>query len=433
MSVEFKIPDLGENVDTADVVDVYVSAGDTISKDQDVLELETDKASLPIPSTVSGTIVEVHVSSGDSVNVGQTVLTVEEGAEGSGGEAKEEAPKAEGKVDSPTETVPAAPTPPTPAPSAPTATVSPATTTDDSSDASSATSIGVSAPPSVRQFAREIGVDISLVEGSGAAGRISIEDVKRFARQQGTPGTIAGASGGTGALPREVVEPMSKIRKVTAAHMAKCWAEIPHVTLHDKADVSELEEFRTRYKKVVERAGGRLTITPIFMKLVVEALKSNPTLNASIDMEGAAVTLKNYYNLGVAVDTPKGLVVPVIRDVDQKSIVELAVELGEVGARARDGKLTPDDMSGGTFTITNLGSIGTGFFTPIVNHPEVAILGMGRANFEPVYENGTFEPRQMAPLSISFDHRVVDGADGARFLRLVVEAAANPLAFHLGA
>jgi pyruvate dehydrogenase E2 component (dihydrolipoamide acetyltransferase) len=220
---------------------------------------------------------------------------------------------------------------------------------------------------------------------------------------------------------------MSKIRKVTAEHMARCWDQVPHVTVFDKADVTDLEATREQIKKIAERKGVKITITHFFIKLAAAALKAFPNLNASIDMAKGEIEKHNYVNIGVAVDTPRGLVVPVIRDADRKGIYQIAKELAELSDKARAGKLVPDDMSGGTFTITNLGSIGTGFFTPIVNLPEVAILGMGRAVNEPVWDGKQFVPRMMAPLSISFDHRLVDGADGARFLRWVVEAASNPI------
>ena len=220
---------------------------------------------------------------------------------------------------------------------------------------------------------------------------------------------------------------MSKLRKVTAAHMANCWATIPHVTLNGKADVTDLEAIRQRYKKHAEQAGARLTVTAIFVKFVAESLKKFPGLNASVDMENHQVEYHHYYNIGVAVDTDRGLVVPVIRDVETKSIFELAKELGDVSAKARSGKLVPDDMSGGTFTVTNLGSIGVDYFTPIINHPEVAILGMGRASQEAIHLDGQFKPRLRLPLSLSFDHRLVDGAQAARFLQSLIAAAENPL------
>lgn len=426
MAVEFKLPDLGENVKSADIVGVLVNVGDVIAKDQPVLEAETDKAVMEIPSTVAGKVTAINVKKGDSINVGHLVLTVDESAAAGDGKAdaksakkeepkKEEAPaKQEEPVSGSREAAPssaASSAPAAPAPATPPA----------------PRGLPVPAAPSVRQFAREIGVDVSQVEGSGPGGRISVDDVKLYARTQGTSGSGGASPSASGGKPAVQREPMSKVRKVTAAHMARCWNQVPHVTIFDKADVTDLEAVRQKFKTKAEAAGGKLTITAMFMKIVAAALKQFPSLNATIDMETAEIEYHNYYHLGCAADTPRGLVVPVLRDVDLKNIIEIAVELTEVSKKARDGKLMPDDMSGGTFTITNLGSIGTGFFTPIVNLPQVAILGMGRAVNEPVWDGKQFAPRLMAPLSLSFDHRLVDGADGARCLRWIIDAVENPL------
>jgi len=435
MAREFKLPDMGEGVESADVVEVLVSVGDTVEKDQDIFEAETDKAAMPVQTDVAGRIKAIHVSAGDSVKPGQLILTFEDGD----GEAAEdeEADKPQKKqkqekqqqAEKPAEEEAEAETP-AEEQDEPKAEKKPAETKPKQAQARPETKPGVmpvAAAPSVRQFAREIGVDIQRVQGTGPGGRISEEDVKAYARKQGAG---AGAPAGDG-KPRTKREGMSKVRRVTMAHMAKCWAQIPHVTLHDKADVTGVEELRQRFKKRAEAAGGRLTITPIFLKIVAAALKAHPTVNASVDAEAEEIIYHNYVNVGVAVDTPRGLVVPVVRDVDKKSIIDLAVELNQIGEKARAGRLLPDDLSGGTFTLTNLGSIGIGFFTPIVNLPEVAILGMGRGQMEPVWNGSAFEPRMMAPLSLSFDHRLVDGADGARFLRWIVEAVKNPLLLSL--
>ncbi len=431
MPVEFKLPALGENVKSADVTNVLVKPGDVIAKDQAVLEAETDKAVVEIPSEVAGTVVEVKVKKGDTVKVGQVVLTVDGDGKAAAGGAP--AAKKEAAV-KPSSAIAAGEKPPLAGkpPEAPTQEPAPAA---KPAPAPQVTPVAggearpVAAAPTVRQFAREIGVDIHQVPGTGEGGRITVDDVKNFARSRATSG--GAAAGGAAGGPRSTIEPMSKLRKVAAAHLSRCWQEIPHVTLHDKADVTELETFRAQFKAKAEKAGGKLTITPIFVKIVVAALKAHPMVNASISMEKQQVEYKKYYNIGVAVDTPRGLVVPVIRDADKKSIVQMAVELNQIGQKAREGKLTPDDMSGATFTITNLGSIGVGFFTPIVNAPEVAILGMGRAVMEPVWDGSAFKPRLMAPLSLSFDHRLVDGADGARFLRYIVDAVTNPLVLAL--
>ena len=443
MAVEFKLPDLGENVESADVADVLVSPGDTIEKDQSVIEAETEKAVMEIPCTIAGKVAEVKVKKGDTVQVGQLLLTVEEQEAGAEAAPKAEEPPAEeakpaaGEQGAEQQAAPAA-TATAEAPAQaeakeapaqqPAAPAEPAGGGGAPSGGSGASGGAppVAAAPSVRQFAREIGIDVHNVPGSGPGGRISIEDVKTFARSRGG-GNGAVAGGGAAAGPRVQREPMSKVRRITAETMAKAWTTVPHVTVDDKADVTDLEAVRQQHKKRAEAMGGRLTVTAIFVKLAAAALKAYPNVNASIDTEAGEVEYHNYYNIGVAVDTPRGLLVPVINDVDQKSVFDIAVELTETSKKARDGKLTPDEMSGGTFTITNLGSIGTGHFTPIVTPPQVAILGMGRARQEPVYIDGQFQPRQMAPLSLSFDHRLVDGADGARFLRYLVNAVEQPL------
>jgi pyruvate dehydrogenase E2 component (dihydrolipoamide acetyltransferase) len=443
MAVEFKLPDLGENVESVDVVSVLVNEGDTLEKDQPVFEAETDKAVVEVPSTVSGVVTQIRIKKGDTLKAGQVVLTVEES-----GEDKEEKPARKDAKKEPEKKEPEEknvekddkedkddkkdkedknekrPEERDRIASAPDA---PATDIKGAPSAPAGERPPVAAAPTVRQFAREIGVEIHLVPGTGEGGRISIDDVKKYARERGIPsGAAAGyAEGG----PPTTTESLSKLRKVAASRLSKAWQEIPHVTLHDKADVTDLENFRAQYKKKAEAAGGKLTITPLFMKIVAAALRAHPVVNASIDMERQEVQYKKFIHLGIAVDTPRGLVVPVVRDVDRKSIIELAVELHGLSGKARDGKLTPDEMSGATFTITNLGSIGVGFFTPIINPPEVAILGVGRAAHEPVWDEDRkqFTPRLLCPLSLSFDHRLVDGADAARFLRFIVEAVNNPM------
>jgi pyruvate dehydrogenase E2 component (dihydrolipoamide acetyltransferase) len=287
----------------------------------------------------------------------------------------------------------------------------------------------VLAAPSVRKFAREIGVDIAQVGGSGPAGRISVDDVKSHARRM-----PAGAGRGPvrKALPDfakwgEIQrQPMSNVRKKTALQMETGWTA-PHVTLHDRADVTALEQFRQQYKGTVEQAGGKLTITAMLLRIVAAALRKFPELNCSIDMSQEEIVYKQYVNVGVAADTPRGLVVPVILNADRKTVTELSIELTQMAERARAGKLSLEEMTGGTFTLTNLGGIGIGHFTPIINDPEVAILGVGRSTHEPVWIDGQFQPRLIMPLSLSFDHRIVDGAGGARFLRWIVAAIEQPL------
>jgi pyruvate dehydrogenase E2 component (dihydrolipoamide acetyltransferase) len=414
MATAVKLPELGENIKTADVLALMVKPGDVIQKEQPVIEIESEKATAEVPCPVGGKIVEVHVKKGQKIKPGQVIVTVEEGAP-----APAAARKAEKAAPAPAAREPekkAAP-PPRPAP------------VSDQEP--------VSAAPSVRQFAREIGVDIRAVPGTGPGGRISMEDVKAFARERS-----AGRAAPAAAMPQRAAggplpdfsklgevtrEPLNNVRRATAKHMALSWSEIPHVTVFNRADITAVEELRKRFKARAEAAGGKLTITAILLKVVAAALKANPRLNASLDPAKEEVILKRYYNIGVAADTPRGLVVPVIRDVDKKKIVPLAVELTQVSERVRSGKLSLNDMQGGTFTLTNLGGLGTTYFTPIVNHPDVAILGVGRAAMEPVLVDGQFKPRLMLPLSLSFDHRAVDGAEGARFLQWMVEALEKPL------
>ena len=453
------IPDIGENVAGGDVVRVMVAEGDTIRKDQPVLELETDKATIEVPSDVDGTVTAIKVKPGDKVKVGQVVLTVSDGAsgraEGTPGE-KEEAKEAK-KQDA----APEAPAEPeakgTAADEAPRETAEPdkkvvdiasrsksaarpaepAAQVPSDTDAAEITPAGkVGAAPSVRRMARELGVDITRVQGTGPGGRIGAEDVQSYVKSVMTRGGGAPAAHAAplpdfskwGDIERK---PMSNIRRKTSEHLSAAWNTIPHVTQHDKADITDLEALRQKYGKVVEKAGGKLTVTAVLLKVAAAAIRKYPQFASSVD--GDEIVYKDYVHIGVAVDTEHGLLVPVIRDVDRKTITELAAELAQVSDKARAKKLGLDEMSGGVFTITNLGGIGGTSFTPIVNHPEVAILGVSRAAMEPVWsgdEDG-FEARLMMPLSLSYDHRVIDGADAARFLRFVCEAVESPLLMNL--
>lgn len=417
MALEIKLPELGENIKEGDVTKVLVAAGDTVVKDQPLLELETGKATIEVPAPAAGTIQSVHVKPGDKVAIGQPVMMLAEaGAPPQAAPAKPAAPVS----------APAAPAPVTPAPR-PAAAPAPA-----------AGGAPAAAAPSVRLLAREIGVDITRVPGSGPGGRISADDVKQYAKRLNTERASGAAPADTplpdfakwGPVSREA---MSTIRKMTADQMARAWREIPHVTQHDEADITELEALRKRFAPRAEAAGGKLTMTAILLKILAAALKVFPKFNASLDPVRQETVLKQYYHLGVAVDTPRGLLVPVLRDADRKNIIQLAVELGRLAAAARDGKLAPNDLAGGTFTLTNLGGIGGSFFTPIVNAPEVAILGVGRARLTPCCgcKDNVCAPRLMMPLSLSYDHRLIDGADGARFLRWVVEAIEEPLMISL--
>lgn len=418
---EFKLPEVGENISSGTIVNIFVNPGDTVKKDQDLLEFETDKASLPVPSPCAGTIKEIMVKAGDKAKIGQVVMLIEENAD---------APST--PTASP-QTKPAA----APAPKAaakPTAKSEPVSTVKLTVNTDIPAQKDVPASPSVRRLARELGIDISHVPGSGPGGRISKDDVKTFTKQT----VLSGGQSSGGAIPSRPLpdfskygpvtrEGMTKIRQVTATHLSYCWQTIPHVTQFAKADITELEKLRKR----ASTKDRKLTITPFLMKVMAAAMKTFPQFNASVDMATQEIIYKKYFNIGVAVDTPRGLLVPVVRDVEKKSIFQMTDELNEIAARARDKRTTPDELQGGSMTLTNLGGIGGTAFTPIVNWPEVAILGVSRGALEPVYDNGQFVPRLMLPLSLSYDHRVIDGADGARFIRWVCDAIEQPFLMEL--
>ncbi len=441
MPTDFILPELGENIAGGDVVRVLVAAGDSVKKDQPVLELETDKATIEVPSSVSGTVTAVRIKQGERVKVGQVVLTFDSSAT-----PAKEAPK----VPQPEPATPAPAAAAEPAAVAPAAAPEPkpkraevvdirggARNVPVAQPAAEADSQGPAAPaaPSVRRLARELGVDIRRVAGSGPAGRISADDVQAFVRNAMAGGIPA--AGAPSSLPDfskwgEVErKAMSNIRRKTAEHLTHAWNAIPHVTQHDKADITALETLRKQFSPQAEKAGGKLTMTAIALKIVAAALGKFPQFNSSIDIARNEIVYKKSIHVGVAADTERGLLVPVIRDVDRKGIIQLAAELGAASDKARAGKLSLDDMQGAGFTITNLGGIGGTSFTPIVNWPEVAILGISRGAREPVYVNGAFEPRLMLPLSLSYDHRVIDGADAARFLRWVAEAFEQPFVMSL--
>jgi len=444
---EFVLPELGEGMEAGDVVQVLVTVGESITEEQPVLELETDKAVVEVPAPVSGTVKAIHVQAGDKAAVGQLLLTVEMSAPTA---SAADAPRAPAPTivsrppalengETRTATGKAMPRPPeppaytAPAPSG----EPPSTASPPPQQPSEPPRPAVPAAPSVRQLAREIGVDINQVQGSGTGGRIALEDVKRYARdlharpasqqRRGAPPAVTLPDFTKwGAVERQA---MSNVRRATAERMTQSWLTIPHVTQFDKADITDLEQLRQRYDaQRAQSAGGKLTITAIVLKVVAAALKRFPQFNASVDMTTYEIIHKTYYHIGVAVDTDRGLLVPVIRNVDQKNILELSVELTQMAERGRSRKTTLEELQGGTFTITNLGGLGGTNFTPIIHAPEVAILGLARSNIEPVYNDSTgqFTPRLMLPLALSYDHRLIDGADGVRFLRWVVEAVQQP-------
>ena len=441
MAVEIKLPVLGEGVDSGTVAGVLVAAGDTVEVDAPLIELETDKAVIEVPASEAGVVASLSVKAGDTVAVGQVIATIEPGAAPSA-PSPPETPAGERAAEPPPRDVSHAPAPQPPAvtatPPAPARPPSaPAPSAHTPADEFNLPEWPIPATPNTRRFARELGVDITAVHGTGNGGRILSGDVVRTARS-----LLEAARSGAGAaapppLPDfsrwgEVErEPMSGIRRTTAVHLSTSWTTIPHVTQHDEADVTELEQLRKRFGPRVQQAGGKLTMTAIAVRVVASALRVFPRFASSVDMASREVILKRYTHVGVAVDTDRGLLVPVIRDADRKNVTELSVEIGEVAARARDGKLALEEMQGGCFTITNLGGLGGTSFTPIVNYPEVAILGMSRSRVTPVHGDGGFEPRLMLPLSLSYDHRVIDGADAVRFLRWIVEALENPFLLSL--
>jgi len=443
--IHFILPELGENVASGDVLRILVKPGDVIAKEQPVLELETDKATIEVPSSVAGQVKDINVKAGQKVTVGQVILSVEaeqgeETAENAAiSPAREPATAAD--VSPPVPPVRPDSSGPTGAARAAEKVVAITRGTRQAADAGSPELPVAPAAPSVRRMARELGVDINQVAGSGPHGRVSVEDVTAHTKR-----LIAGVSRRTGGatLAAEPLpdfsrwgeierQPMRAVRRTTAAHLSAAWATIPHVTQHDYADITALEELRKRYAKQVEAAGGNLTVTAIAVKIIATGLKVFPKFNASIDLAAEEIIQKKYVNIGIAVDTDRGLLVPVVRDADVKNIARIAVELAELSEKARMRKISLEEMQGGCFSVSNLGGIGGSFFTPIVNAPEVGILGISRATMEPVYskDTGQFTPRLMLPLSLSYDHRVIDGADGVRFLRWIVEAFEQPFVLAL--
>ncbi|MGE3960137.1 MAG: dihydrolipoamide acetyltransferase family protein [Dehalococcoidia bacterium] len=472
---DFKLPSLGEDIQEADVLKILVSEGDTVTADQPLMEIETEKATLDVPAEAAGTVSKIHVAEGDTIKVGQVIITIDAGSGATSADTAQPAraePAGAPKGPS-TPEQPAAETQPTPEPErdpaaeqpaaevdteeparvAPTAPARPDPTQPPREPPRPAASTETAAPgarpafasPSVRKFAREVGVDIDGVEGSGPGGRISEDDVKRASRNRPEPAPAqpaqpsGGVLAGLGAEFRELPdfsqwgpvtrEKLTRLRRTVSRNMTQAWTEIPHVHLQHHADITAMEDLRQQFKERARAAGGNLTISVMMLKVVASALRAHPRVNASYDLEAQELILKDYVHIGVAVDTDRGLVVPKIENVDEKNIIELSVELAEISERARTNALTVEEMRGSTFTVTNLGSLGTGYFAPIINWPEVAVLGLGRAQQQAVWsaEKGAFEPRLIMPMSLGHDHRVLDGADGARFMTWIVEAIKNPM------
>ncbi len=425
MVEDVKLPEISENVESGVVVGIMVKVGDWVRMEQPLVELETEKATFELPSPVSGKVVEVGVKENDEVKVGQVLMRIDPEAQAAESSAPEKASGAEEVEQSKAEREAGAH-------------VQEETAAAKPHRAEPPPKRKEAAAPAVRQLARELGVDLSEVAGSGPGGRISAEDVKDYVK-----GIVAGG-GGAGAAPKlkplpdfskwgQVErQPMSVTRRRIAETLSLSWSNIPHVTQHEQADITDLEEFRREYAERVQQAGGKLTVTSILLKVVTSALKAFPMLNASVDAERDEVILKKYYHINVAVDTDRGLLVPVVRNVDTKSILELSVELAGLAEKTRSNKLTPEDMKGGTFTISNLGGIGGTAFSPIIYWPQVAILGVARARQQAVYVEGRLQPRLILPLSLSYDHRIIDGAEGVRFLRWIAQALERPFLLAMG-
>ena len=454
MATQVKLPDLGDGIESGDVLEIFVSVGDVITSGQDIIEMETDKASVPVPSDISGTITKINVSEGETVPIGGVLIEVE----ASGAPATESAPPPPAAAappepkaaETPPETAPAptpeptapepqpvAQTPPAPAPTPAPAPAPPA------APVAAPTAGVIPAGPAVRRFAREVGVDLSGVAGTGDGGRITREDVLAVVRSASQARTAAAPAAAAPAAPASTptpsapaplpgtadqddygpirVERMSKIRKTIAAQMHASWSSVPRVTNFDDADITDLERLRQSSKEDYAAQGLKLTTMPFLIKAVATALRHHPTINAVVDSENEQIIYKDYVNVGIAVDTEEGLVVPVMKNADRMSIPEITRGLAEMAGKVRSGKFAISDIRGGTFTISNLGAIGGQYSTPIVNIPEVAILLVGRSRKLPVVmPDDTIQPRLMMPLSISYDHRLVDGATAARFLNDVI-------------
>ena len=426
--IEVKVPDIGD-FKNIPVIEVLVKPGDSVSKEAPLVTLESDKATMEVPAPAAGIVKEIKVKLGDKVSEGSLVLMLE--SAGDGAAAKPAAPQKPAPAAEQPVPKPAAPAP-QPAVSAPQPQslsrmqMGAASAPADEKAGMEAGLAQAHASPSARRFARELGVNLARVKGTGPKERVLKEDIQNYVK--GELAHPRGAEGGAGLnlLPLPQVDfakfgaittqPLSRIRKLAGANLHRNWVTIPHVTQNDQADITELEEFRKIQTEEAKKQGIRFTILCFLLKAVVVALKQHPEFNASLSADGENLVLKQYFHIGIAVDTPNGLVVPVIRDVDKKGLLELAKELGEVSARMRAGKISPADLQGGCFSISSLGGLGGAHFTPIINAPEVAILGVGKSAMQPVWNGKTFEPRLMLPLSVSYDHRVIDGAQGARFI-----------------
>ncbi len=424
--VEIKVPDIGDFKEV-EVIELLVKPGDTVKAEQSLITVESDKASMEIPSSHAGVVKELKVKLGDKVAEGSLILLLEPSEAGAAATAPAAAP------------APTSAAAPTVAPAAQAAPAPAVATVPAVSAAATSEGQRAHASPSVRKFARELGVDLSRVNGSGPKGRILLEDVQGFVKgvMSGSAAAPVSGGGGTGMalLPwpsldfskfgQTSLESLSRIKKISGPNLHRNWVMIPHVTQFDQADITELEAFRKSANESLAKSGVKLTMLAFVIKASVAALKKFPAFNASLDANGENLILKHYYNIGFAADTPQGLVVPVVKNADQKGLAEIAKEMGELSAQARDGKLKPADMQGASFTISSLGGIGGTAFTPIINAPEVAILGLSKSEIRPIWDGKQFAPRLMLPLSLSYDHRVIDGALGARFTVYLADVLAD--------
>ena len=432
--IEVKVPDIGDFTDIP-VIEILVKVGDTIKKEDSLVSLESDKATMEVPASHSGVVKEIKVKLGDKVSMGAVVLLLEESAgampsaepppKAAQAEAKPAAPQPPPQTPTQTQT-------PAPAPVAEASAPRPASTLPPQPSPLKATNEGivpahVHASPSIRKLAREFGVDLGKVKGSALKGRITEDDVKGFVKTElAKPSSSTGAAGGGFAMPQMPIidftkfgeietRALSRIKKLSGNNLHRNWVTIPHVTQQDEADITEVETFRVKTNEEIAKSGVKVTMLAFLIKASVAALKKYPEFNASLEPGGENLILKKYFNVGFAADTPNGLVVPVIKNADQKSIIDIAKEMSELAAKAREGKLSPTEMQGGCFSISSLGGIGGTFFTPIINAPEVAILGVSKSSMKPIWNGKEFVPRMILPMSLSYDHRVVDGAAGARF------------------
>ena len=421
--IEVKVPDIGDFNDIP-VIEILVKPGDTVKKEDSLISLESDKATMEVPSTHAGVVKEIKVKLGDKVSMGSLVLVLEESAGTATAPSPQPSPKGEGVKAVPAEPpAPARPVEVVPPKAAPVLAPSPmpAATTSDHG----VVTASVHASPSIRKLAREFGVDLTKVKGSGNKGRINEDDVKGFVKTE-LAKPAGAATGGAFAMPTMPhidftkfgaieTRALSRIKKLSGNNLARNWMMIPHVTQQDEADITEVEAFRVKTNEDIAKSGVKVTMLAFLIKASVAALKKFPEFNSSLEPGGENLILKKYFNIGFAADTPNGLVVPVIKSADQKSVIDIANEMTELSAKAREGKLSPTEMQGGCFSISSLGGIGGTFFTPIINAPEVAILGVSRAQMKPIWNGKEFAPRLILPMSLSYDHRVVDGASGARF------------------